>query len=184
MEQNSEGKITYWLEMSSRDDLRPPERGTTGLEVVRVEIACPEFNWFLHQAVGPEFRWGGRENWRRQEWTEYVDRAELETWVGYAAGTPAGYYELEKQDDGSVRIECFGLRRQFFGQGHGGALLTRAIERCWEMGANRVWLTTCSHDHPHALQNYLARGFKLVNQTTGPPNPPRQAALFAPSGQP
>ena len=184
MERDIEQKITYRLEMSSRDDLRPPERTTAEFEVKRVEIVCPEFNWFLHQAVGAEFRWGGREEWGRQEWTEYVDRLQLETWVAYVAGTPAGYYELEKQDDGSVRIECFGLRRPFFGQGLGGALLTRAIERCWEMGANRVWLTTCSHDHPHALQNYLARGFKLVHETAGPPNPPRESALFAPRRTP
>ena len=165
--------------MSSPNDLRPSKRQAAEPEVKRVEIACPEFNWFMHQAVGAEFRWGGRENWGRQEWTEYVDRPELETWIAYVAGTPAGYYELERQDDGSVRIECFGLRRQFFGQGLGGALLTNAAKRCWEMGANRVWLNTCSHDHPHALHNYLARGFKLVGETTGPPNPPRESTLFA-----
>ena len=99
-------------------------------------------------------------------------------------GTPAGYYELEKQEDGSVRIECFGLRRPFIGQGLGGGLLTKAIERCWEMGAHRVWLSTCSHDHAHALQNYLARGFKLIKEMTGPPNSPRQSALFAPPSKP
>ena len=46
--------------------------------------------------------------------------------------------------------------------------------------ATRVWLTTCSHDHPHALPNYLARVFKLVKETTDPANPPRESALFAP----
>jgi GNAT superfamily N-acetyltransferase len=178
-EQDSEQKITYLLEMSNSDELRPSARSRVDFEVKRVEIACPELNWFLHQAVGAEFRWGGREGWGRQAWTAYVDRPALETWVAYVAGTPAGYYELEKQHDSSARIECFGLLRQFFGQGLGGVLLTRAVERCWEMGANRVWLTTCSHDHPRALQNYLSRGFRLVNETTGPPNPPRESALFA-----
>ena len=184
MERDTEQKITHHLEMSSRNDLRPSERTTAEFEVKRVGIACPEFNWFLHQAVGPEFRWGGRDDWGRQEWTEYVDRPELETWVAYVAGTPAGYYELQKEDDSSVQIKCFGLRKQFFGQGLGGSLLTKAAGRCWEMGANRVWLTTCNHDHPHALQNYLARGFKLVKETTSPPNQPRESALFAPPRKP
>jgi GNAT superfamily N-acetyltransferase len=179
MERDTDQKHTYHLEMSSTDDLCPAERDTVGFKVQRVEIACPEFNWFLHQAVGAEFRWGGRDDWGCQEWTEYVDRSELETWVAYVGGTPAGYYELERQPDGSVRIECFGLRRQFFGQGLGGALLNTAVERCWEMGADRVWLITTNHDHPHALQNYLARGFKLVKETFGPPNQPRQSALYA-----
>ena len=179
MEHETEQKITYSLEMSSREDLRPSKRKTVEFEIKRVEIACPEYNWFLHNAVGAEFRWGGREDWGRPEWTEFVDRPELETWVAYVAGAPAGYYEIEKRKDGSVQIECFGLRRQFFGRGLGGALLTEAVERCWKMGANRVWLSTCNHDHPHALKNYLARGFRLVETMTGPPNPPRVSALFA-----
>ena len=176
--QDPEQKITYFLELSSRDDLSPPVQTTVDFDIIRVEIPCPEFNWFLHQAVGAEFRWGGREGWDRQKWMEYVDRPELETWVAYVAGTPAGYYELEKEKDGRVRIECFGLFRQFFGQRLGGILLTKAVERCWEMGANRVCLSTCSHDHPHALQNYLARGFKLVKETTGPPNLQYDSMLF------
>ena len=178
---NAEQKISYLLEMTSPGDLRPSTRTPQHLEVNRVEIPCPEFNWFLHQAVGAAFRWGGREDWGRQEWTAYVDRPELETWIAYVRGTPAGYFELEHQDDGSVRIECFGLRRQFIGQGLGGPLLTKAVERCWEMGAERVWLSTCNHDHPNALQNYYARGFKLVKETAAPPNPDRESALFAKS---
>ena len=179
MENSVEHKITYLLEISSRGDSRGQQPGDGDLEVKQVEIACPELNWFLHQAVGAEFRWGGREDWGCEQWTAYVDRPALETWIAYVSGTPAGYYELERQDDGSVRIECFGLRRQFFGQDLGGTLLTKAIDRCWVMGANRVWLTTCNHDHPHALQNYLARGFTLVKETTSPPNRRCQSALFA-----
>ena len=47
MERDLEQKIDYRLEMSSRDDLRPPERTTAVFEVKRVEIVCPEFNWLL-----------------------------------------------------------------------------------------------------------------------------------------
>ena len=173
----SEVKTTYWLEMTSRDQLRG-KPAAAELDVRQVAIPCPELNWFLHQTVGVEFRWGGRDDWDQQAWTRYVDRPELETWVGYVRGTPAGYYELERQSDGSVRIECFGLRRPFIGQGLGGAFLTACIERAWDMGATRVWLTTCSHDHPAALANYLARGFVQFDQTTAPPNRQRPSALF------
>ncbi len=170
-------KTTYWLEMGHADELRPTSADNR-LEIRRVEIACHEYNWFLHQAVGEHHRWGGRELWGRDEWRKYVDRPELETHVGYVGGAPAGYYELEKQPEGSVRIECFGLLPQFIGKGLGGPLLTAAVQRCWEMGATRVWLTTCSHDHPHALTNYLARGFRQFDQTEAPPNRPRETGLF------
>ncbi len=173
-----EQKITYHLEIAEPEDFCPSGQVPIDFEIRRVEISCPEFNWFMHQAVGVEFRWGGREKWGRKEWSEYVDRPELETWVAYVRGNPAGYYELERQEDESVRIECIGLRSPFIGQRLGGVLLTRAVDRCWEMGANRVWLTTCSHDHPHALQNYLSRGFKMLKKRSGLPNARRRSDLF------
>jgi GNAT superfamily N-acetyltransferase len=92
--------------------------------------------------------------------------------VAYVAGTPAGYFEIEKGPEGDVHIVNFGLLPQFIGQGLGGDLLTRAVERAWDWGATRVWVSTCSHDHPHALKNYLARGFRILETTQGPPNPP------------
>ena len=36
---------------------------------------------------------------------------------------------------------------------------TAAVKRCWEMGAKRVWLHTCTQDNPAALPNYVKRGF-------------------------
>jgi GNAT superfamily N-acetyltransferase len=172
-----ETKQTYRLEMRL-EDFRPKRISTAELEIRRVGVACPEYNWFLHQSVGVDYRWGGRETWGPAEWQAHVDRPELETWVAYVSGTPAGYYELERQPDESIRILCFGLRRPFLGQGLGAHLLTEAVQRCWHLGATRVWLTTCSHDHPHALDNYKARGFRLLNQTQGRANPPRESALF------
>ena len=171
-------KTTYWLEMNSEAAFRPSATDSR-LQVCHVELPCPEFNWFLHQAVGGHYRWGGREAWGAAEWQEFVDRTEVETHVGYIRSTPAGYFELEKQDDQSIRVLCFGLLPQFIGQGLGGPLLTEAVSRCWQLGATRIWLTTCSHDHPHALSNYLARGFRQFDQTQSALNAARSSGLFA-----
>ncbi len=170
-------KQIYWLEMQP-EFFRPKRFESAELEIRQVRVACPEYNWFLHQCVGVDYRWGGREGWGPAEWHAYADRPELETWVAYVSGTPAGYFELEKQSDQSIRIPCFGLRGPFHGQGLGAHLLSEAVQRCWDLGATRVWLTTCSHDHPHALENYKARGFRLFDETEGPANPPRESALF------
>ncbi len=56
----------------------------------------------------------------------------------------------------------FGLLPEFIGRGLGGPLLTAAVRRAWEIpGARRVWLHTCTEDHPQALANYLSRGFSV-----------------------
>ncbi|MEK6221350.1 MAG: GNAT family N-acetyltransferase [Chloroflexota bacterium] len=167
--------------MSNRDDFKPANKKTAAYEMKRVEIPLPELNWFLHQAVGADFLWGGRENWGREEWTTHVDRVELETWMMYVSGTPAGYFEIE-YDDGS-RIRSFGLLKQFFGQGLGGVLLNKAVDRSWDIGAARVWLTTCTHDHPNALKNYLARGFKVIEEKIEPANSTTQSILFKSSAK-
>jgi GNAT superfamily N-acetyltransferase len=77
----------------------------------------------------------------------------------------AGFFELERHDDGSVEISYFGLMPMGIGQGLGRALLTTAIDEAWSLKPvpSRVWLHTCTLDHPAALANYLARGFQVTH---------------------
>ena len=178
MDEGTQKRTTY-LEMNDPAELRPKRVEVAGLEIWQVLAAAPEFSWFLHEAVGADFNWGGREDWGRDEWLVYLDRPELETWVAYVDGAPAGFCDLDKQADGGVEIKNLGLLARHFGQGLGGHLVTEAVERAWSIGANRVWLHTCTHDHEHALANYLARGFKIVKEIEEPTNRPRESALFS-----
>jgi len=181
MTEDQSQKITWELTLEDHDSFQEVEPGneTAGQMSFRpVDPPCAEFNWFLFQAVGEQHRWGGRGDWDREKWNELITKQAFETWVGYLEGTPVGYAELERQEDGSVRIVCFGLLPQFIGQGLGSVLLSRTVARAWDMGANRVWLRTCNHDHPHARPNYEARGFRLVEETVGPPNPRLTPVIF------
>jgi GNAT superfamily N-acetyltransferase len=151
---------TIYLEMTDRADLRPARSSPASFQLMRVEIPCPELNRFLYTAVGARWCWYTRRPWDYAQWLAYLDRPDLETWVAYVSGTPAGYFELEKQDT-DVEIVYFGLLPQFIGKGLGAPLLSAAASRAWEMGARRVWVHTCTLDHPHALRNYEARGFRV-----------------------
>jgi GNAT superfamily N-acetyltransferase len=153
---------TTYLEMTSRDELRPARLGALPFQLIRVDIPCPELNRFLYTAVGGRWWWYSRLSWDYARWLAYLDRLELETWVAYVSGTPAGYFELERQHDAAVELAYFGLLPRFIGKGIGGNLLTAAITRAWEVGARHVWVHTCTLDHPQALSNYQARGFRIV----------------------
>ncbi|MSQ95707.1 MAG: GNAT family N-acetyltransferase [Gemmataceae bacterium] len=155
--------ITY-LEMLDPHDLRPKRSPRTDLALVRIDRPMPELNRFFYTAVGAAWYWTQRLPWTYQNWLDYLDRPELETWMLTANGTPAGYFELEMQPNADVEVAYFGLLPQFVGGGLGGHLLTCAIERGWAMGAKRVWLHTCSLDHPSALANYQARGMRQYKQ--------------------
>src|SRR5437588_8182342 len=130
---------TYFLEMRAPDELRPARAQVAELEIRQAHVASPELNRFLYTAVGGDWFWVDRLGWSYERWFEYLNRPELETWVAYLCGTPAGYFELERQAGDEVELAYFGLLPQFIGQGIGGLLLTRAIERAWEWGARRVW---------------------------------------------
>ena len=77
-----------------------------------------------------------------------------------------GYFELKAHEDDSIEIAYFGLLPEFIGRGWGKYLLTRAVQSAWQLGPRRVWLHTCTLDHPAALPNYLKRGFRPVRQET------------------
>jgi GNAT superfamily N-acetyltransferase len=158
--------VTHHLEMTDPAQLVPARGARVEFSLVRVEIPCPPLNRFLYAAVGGDWYWIDRLTWTHAQWQSYLDRNDLETWVAYVRGAPAGYFELEAQAEGNVEIAYFGLLAQFIGQGLGGALLTAAIERAWEMGARRVWVHTCSLDHPSALPAYQARGFRVFDVVT------------------
>ena len=84
----------------------------------------------------------------------------------YYTGAPSGFFELHQYEDGSVEIAYFGLLKEYTGRGLGKYLLTIAIEQAWKKATDRVWVHTCTLDHPAALTNYLKRGFKPFQQET------------------
>jgi hypothetical protein len=122
----------------------------------------PELNRFLYTSVGGDWYWIDRLAWSYSQWLEYLNRPELETWVGYLSGTVAGYFELEKQEDRNIEIAYFGLLGPFLGR-NWGALLTAAVKRAWQMGHPEFgsiparWMASC-------LKNYQARGFVLFKE--------------------
>lgn len=154
---------TYHLELTVPAQLKPAKPPEVAYDLRQAEVPSPELSRFLYATVGAQWFWYQRLGWSYAQWMSYLDRPEVGTWVAYVQGTPAGYFELEDQPAGVVEIAYFGLLPRFIGKGLGGALLTDAVTTARARGAARVWLHTCSLDHPSALGNYQARGFRLFD---------------------
>ncbi|HXI21141.1 MAG TPA: GNAT family N-acetyltransferase [Gemmatimonadales bacterium] len=153
-----------YLEMTSPADLAgagavPP----AGARVERVRACSPGFFRFLYGEVGGPYHWRDRLPWSDERIHQYLE-GPVDLWVLYEDGAPAGYFELLRHPDGSVEIAYFGLMPHAIGRGLGGFLLTRAVQEAWALGPARVWLHTCTLDHPAALPNYLSRGFRRVRE--------------------
>lgn len=167
--------VTVWsLEQTSPADLSPASAAPAGVTVTRAETPLPEFSRFLYTAVGGDVRWTDRLGLTYAQWQEILGRPAGETWVAYENGTPAGFIELDAQEDGAVEIAYFGLIPAFRGRRIGGHLLSYGVARAWDLAerhpdrtpTKRVWLHTCSDDGPHAMDNYLRRGFRLFDTRT------------------
>jgi GNAT superfamily N-acetyltransferase len=154
--------VTY-LELDDPAALRPaaPPR-LDDVAIARVEGGDgPLLRWFYVE-VGRHHQWTDLLGWNDAEWERWG--AGPETWVATVGGERAGYYVLDHQRE-SVEVRFFGLLPAFQGAGLGGHLLTHALRRGLEL-APRVWLHTCSLDHPAALPNYEARGLRVVRTET------------------
>lgn len=158
--------ITVWhLELLARESSR---RSLEPLRYRLERVLAPSaaFLRFLYTATGSDWTWTDRLPWTDEQWLARQADPAVELWVGIDQGVPAGYFELARLGDGrTVELVLFGLLPHAVGKGQGGAMLTAAIDRMWEMGAQRVYVNTCSLDHPRALDNYERRGFSLFKTT-------------------
>ena len=153
----------WYLEMRSPEALRP---SALEADVRLAEVPFGALNRFFYVEVGRDFHWVDRLGWTPERWQAWAES--VETWLVYDRGTPAGYAELRPCPDTSMDVAFLGLLEPFRGRGLGGALLTRAVQRAWQLGAGWVTLNTCELDGPHAMANYRARGFEVVREAVEP----------------
>lgn len=158
---------TYYLEMTTPAALRGKSLHKPDFQIAECRVRQPAVNKFLYEFVGTSWQWFDKQTWTDAEWQAYAEADNLRTWMAIWQGSIAGYYELQSQPGNQIEIVYFGLAPNFIGMGLGGILLTHAIQSAWAWGPpQRVWVHTCSLDHPSALNNYLARGFTMYKQET------------------
>ena len=159
--------MTTYLEMTSGGQLRPRRSSDPRFAVRETAVCQWQFNRFLYLFVGESWAWIDKRTWSDEQWQSYVGSDDLRTCVAFLDASIVGYYELHRDKTQAVEIAYFGLAPDFIGRGFGGALLTDAIERAWAWNAPRVWVHTCTLDHPAALRNYQARGMVIYDQRQG-----------------
>lgn len=155
-----------YLEMRSSGDLQPASVTGAKPRVERVQHCSLELFRFLYEEVGRPYRWTDRLSWSDEMVQSHLATPGVSIWVLSWEDQPAGYFELRAHEDDSVEIAYFGLLPDFIGRGWGKYLLTLAVQSAWQLQPRRVWLHTCTLDHPAALPNYLKRGFRPVRQET------------------
>jgi GNAT superfamily N-acetyltransferase len=156
--------VRTYLEMRSPEELLPAREPRDGPRLERVEDCPVSFFRYLYAEVGRAYHWVDRLTWRDERVRSHLGDPDVSLWLLSFRGAPAGYFELRRHEDRSVEVAYFGLLPEFVGRGWGGHLLTLAVRAAWSLSPERVWLHTCTLDHPAALPNYLKRGFRPVRE--------------------
>ena len=116
----------------------------------------PDFqlNKFFYKQVGKKHRWIDRLSWSDGKWINYISNKNLETYIISESDELAGFFELLYNPElKETEISYFGLLEEYIGKGIGGYALSVAIKKSFEKNIRRVWLHTCTLDHPNALKN-------------------------------
>lgn len=154
-----------------------PAMPNPGLPLALMRLSRPTIGYyrFLFEAVGKPWLWTSRRVMPDEELAAILSNPQVEITVLHVGGEPAGFYELERQEAGAVELKFFGLRPAFIGLKLGGWLLDMAIRAAWTEGRDtrRLWVHTCTLDHPRALATYQRAGFQAFQQETAREPDPR-----------
>lgn len=152
--------ITTYLEMFEKPVLSHTDE-PVHTRILRAENPTVPFYRFLYDTVGRNWHWIDRKKLSDDELKKIIQNGKNEVYVLYIKGVPGGYVELDFRDEQNVEISYFGLMPEFIGNGFGKYLLSWAVDTVWERSPKRLWVHTCSLDHPGALALYQKCGFKI-----------------------
>jgi GNAT superfamily N-acetyltransferase len=156
-----------YLELTDPGQFRAAFGTFPGLVVERVAKPTVALYRSCYRTVGESYHWRDRWNWSDAEIQAHLGQPGISLHVAALGEAFAGWYELRRvEEDDSVEIAYFGLAPDAIGRGFGKELLSCAVRDAWACGPSRVWVHTCTLDHPHALPNYQARGFTVYRTET------------------
>ena len=158
--------VTY-LEMTSEPPPRQAAHRGEKLALMRAEQPTLSFYRFLYNTVGGPWSWYERRDMDDETLMGAISSVQVEIFVLYVGGVPAGFFELDCAVSDEVELRYFGLIPDFIGRGLGSYFLDCAIRRAWSKRPQRVCVNTCSLDHPHAIALYQKAGFRPYRQETG-----------------
>ena len=154
------------LQMCTPEALRPSPCPDPGFTIHERPTPDGNFNRSLYLAVGSPWLWTDKADWSTEQWHAYASSNSLRTFEASLHRSLAGYFELRPDASGGIEIAYFGLLPDFTGRGLGAFMLSTALATAWQSSPQRVWVSTCSLDHPASLHNYLARGMSVYHTET------------------
>ncbi len=152
---------TFYLEMFAPPTDSPPRPWPPHCTITQAIHPTISFYRYLYNTVGEAYDWFDRRALNDVQLAAIIQHPLVEVHVLFVQGVPAGYAELDRREAGEIELAYFGLLPEFVGRGVGLVFLQWAVAQAWSYQPQRVWVHTCSLDHPNALAVYQKAGFRL-----------------------
>jgi GNAT superfamily N-acetyltransferase len=149
--------VTY-LEMRTPPPFVPSP--TTSDFAIR-RVARPDLDWYraLYRAIGEPWLWFSRLRMSNDELRAVLHDSAVDVFALSHADTDLGLLEFDRRCFPDIELSFLGVTPTLIGKGAGRALLQHCLPLAWEHHPQRVWLHTCTSDHPAALAFYIKAGF-------------------------
>lgn len=151
--------VVTCLEMKQRPRPKPTRPLESPLVLQRVEEPDIAAYRALYRAVGQDWLWYSRLVMPDDELRGILEDRDVEVYVLSSLRRQIGLLELDFRKEGECELAFFGLVKDAIGQGAGRYLMDQALLRAWARPIERLWVHTCTCDHPAALDFYRRSGF-------------------------
>ena len=157
--------VVTHLEMDSQPGPARPPTPALKLALLRVDrISVPYFR-YLYAEIGRDWLWYERRAMDDAALAARFADPGVQVHVLHVGGEPGGYVEIDLRRLPAVaELAFFGLRGELTGRGIGRWLLDWSIREMWRSEPGRLYVNTCTLDHPAALPLYQRLGFRPVSQ--------------------
>ncbi len=160
---------------------RPParsERSEASWVLREVDHAAVDRYRALFRRIGEDWLWSSRLEMSDNGLRTLLGDPLYDACVFEAEGQEEGLAELDYRVTGECEISFFGLTPAMVGRGAGRWMMDRMLERAWAQPIRRLWVHTCSLDHPGALDFYIRSGFVPFRRQIEVMDDPRLTGLL------
>lgn len=152
----------------------PPGRGRMPLPGILMPLAgdLPRYR-SLYRRVGAPWLWFSRTLLTDEKLAAIIADPAVQALALVVNGRDVALVELDFRKAGECELAFFGIVPEATGRGLGPILIAEAVRRAFQNRIARLWLHTCTLDHPAATRFYLKAGFKPYRRAVEIADDPR-----------
>ncbi|WP_374313780.1 GNAT family N-acetyltransferase [Dongia sp.] len=155
--------VVTCLEMLAPPAPRAARAGDEKFRLVPWKATLDEFR-ALFRRVGEDWLWYSRLIMADAKLQAILDDENVDLYRLMDGDAVLGLLELDFREAGQCELSFFGVVPEAIGKGAGRYLIDRGIHLAWnrrtgQAPIERMWVHTCTFDHPNALSFYQKAGF-------------------------